>query len=95
MTSLNLFLVGATAMAAAVAGLFFLRLWRESRDRLYVLFACAFWIEALARTTLVASDNPAEAHPSSYLLRLVGYGLILLAIADKTVRGRGKGKRPR
>lgn len=30
-------------MASAVVGLFFLRMWRESRDRLYVMFAAAFW----------------------------------------------------
>jgi hypothetical protein len=82
---MNLFLLGATAMASAAAGLFFLRLWRESRDRLYVMFACAFWLEAVARTALLAAPDPSEAHPALYLLRVAAYGLILIAIADKTV----------
>jgi hypothetical protein len=85
---MNLFLLGATAMAGAAAGLFFLRLWRESRDRLYVMFACAFWLDALARTALLAAANPTEAHPALYLMRVGAYGLILAAIADKTVGGR-------
>jgi hypothetical protein len=52
---MSLFLLGATAMATATAGLLFLRMWRESRDRLYVMFAGAFWLEALARTAHAAS----------------------------------------
>ena len=77
------FLMGAIAMASWIAGLFFLRLWRESRDRLYALFACAFWLEALARTALLGVENPAEAYPTRYLLRLVAYGLILFLISAR------------
>ena len=39
---------GAMAMGYAVAGLFFLRFWRDARDRLFGLFALAFgsgWLE--------------------------------------------------
>lgn len=85
---MNLFVLGATAMASATAGLFFLRLWRESRDRLYVMFACAFWLEALARTLLLLAPSPHEGHPALFLLRVGAYGLILLAIADKNVARR-------
>lgn len=85
---MTLFLYGATAMASATAGLFFLRLWRESRDRLYLMFALAFWLEALARTALVMTAHPNEGHPAFYLLRVAAYGLILVAIADKNVRRR-------
>ena len=35
---------GALAMACWVAGLFFLRFWRLSRDRLFVFFVLAFWL---------------------------------------------------
>jgi hypothetical protein len=85
---MDLFLLGATAAASAVAGLLFLRMWRESRDRLYVMFACSFWLEALARIALILTDHPSEAHPARYLLRVAAYGLILIAIADKNVRRR-------
>ncbi|MGH7313381.1 MAG: DUF5985 family protein [Candidatus Rokuibacteriota bacterium] len=85
---LTLFVLGATAMASAVAGLLFLRMWRESRDRLYVMFACAFWLEALARASLLLAEHPSEAHPALYLLRIGAYGLILVAIADKNIKRR-------
>ncbi|MGH7315167.1 MAG: DUF5985 family protein [Candidatus Rokuibacteriota bacterium] len=85
---MNFFLIGATAMASAVVGLFFLRMWRESRDRLYVMFAAAFWLEALARAALLLTEDPSEAHPARYLLRVVAYGMIVTAIVDKNLRRR-------
>jgi hypothetical protein len=83
---MDLFLLGATAMGGAVAGLLFLRMWRESRDRLYVMFACSFWLESLARIGLLLAENPSEAHPARYLLRVAAYGLILIAIVDKNLK---------
>jgi hypothetical protein len=70
-------------MASATVGLFFLRLWRESHDRLYALFACTFWLEAVARALLLLAESPNEAHPALILLRVGAYGLILVAIVDK------------
>jgi hypothetical protein len=85
---LSLFLLGATSMAAAVAGLIFLRMWRESRDRLYALFASAFWLEALGRIGLLWTPDAGQADVSRYALRIVAYGMIVLAIIDKNVRRR-------
>lgn len=90
-----LFLLGATAMASAAAGLLFLRMWRESRDRLYVLFACSFWLEAVTRLALLFGDSPSEGLPTRYLLRVAAYGLIVVAIVDKNVRRGGRGPDPR
>ena len=36
---MNAFFQGTVAMGCAVAGLFFLRFWRDARDRLFLLFA--------------------------------------------------------
>jgi hypothetical protein len=83
---MDLFLYGAAAMACATAGLLFLRLWRESKDRLYVMFAIAFWLEALSRTMVLLAGHPNEAHPALYLLRLAGYGCIVVAIIDKNIK---------
>ena len=41
------FLDGAIAMGCLIAGLFFLRFWRDSRDGLFLNFALAFWIFAI------------------------------------------------
>jgi hypothetical protein len=73
-------------MASAVVGLLFLRMWRESRDRLFVLFACSFWLEALTRVGLAFTLDPSEAQPVYYLPRIAAYGLIVAAIVDKNLR---------
>lgn len=83
---LNAILVGAIAMAALVIALFFLRYWRQTRDRFFLYFALAFTLEAVQR--LLGATRPvdvAEA-PQYYLIRLAAYGLILFAIIGKNRR---------
>lgn len=74
---------GAIAMGYGVAGLFFLRFWRETRDRLFLIFAGAFWILGLQRLALAFSRDMAEDHTGLYLVRLFAFLLILGAIVDK------------
>jgi hypothetical protein len=82
------FLMGATAMACAVAGLFFLRFWRETGDRLFAIFTAAFWLFGLTRIALAVRPSP-NVHEISehelyiYLVRLAVFALILLAVLDK------------
>lgn len=75
-------LLGAVAMASLVAGLFFLRFWKSTRDRFFLLFAIAFWVEAVNRVILGLVELP-ENVPVIYLIRLSAFGLILFAIVDK------------
>lgn len=84
MTPLTLaFLNGAVAMAAIVAGVVFLTYWRDSRDRLFVYFAIAFWVLA-ANWILVALIDPSAEHRHwFYVMRLFAFALIAVAIADK------------
>ena len=81
-------LIGAIATAAFVAGLFFLRFWFATRDRFFLFFAAAFWIEGGHRALIynVAGNN--EASPYYYLVRLLAYGLIIAAIVDKNRKGK-------
>jgi hypothetical protein len=74
---------GAVVMASLVAALFFLRFWRQTRDRFFLLFSLAFVLDALTRIVLALSDIPDEQEPFYYLARLAMFGLILLAIIDK------------
>jgi hypothetical protein len=74
---------GAIAMGYAVAGLFFLRFWRETRDRLFLIFTGAFWVLGLQRVALVFSGDMVEDHTGLYLVRLFAFLLILGAIVDK------------
>lgn len=75
-------LVGGIAIAAFAAGLFFFRFWRQTRDRFFLFFAIAFWIEGAHRLVIFEIAGP-EASPLHDLPRLLAYGLILYAIVDK------------
>lgn len=66
-----------------VAGLHFLKFSRSSRDRLFVMFAIAFWILAAQRAALVLTSSIHEAAVYLYVLRLAAFALIITAIADK------------
>ena len=79
---------GMLAMACLVAALFFLRFWRGTRDRLFVIFAVAFVLMCATRI-LSAALGPTHVHSGYiYTIRFVAYLLIVAAIVDKN-RPRG------
>lgn len=84
---LKAFLLGIVVTAFAVAALFFLRFWRRTGDRLFLAFACAFAIEGANRLRFLALDDTADASPSIYLVRLLAFLLIVIAIVMKNRRG--------
>jgi hypothetical protein len=78
-----LFLSGLLVAGYAVAALFFLRFWRQTRDRLFAYFAWAFVLLAVQRGALAASAVlPFETY-AYYVLRLLAFLLILFAIVEK------------
>jgi hypothetical protein len=84
MSQLNPFILGMVVMACAVAGVFFLRFWRRTRDRLFAIFAVAFWLLGLNWLLLAFTDPDAETQRLVlYTLRAVAFILILIAILDK------------
>jgi hypothetical protein len=82
-SELNLFLWGASAVASWTAGLFFLRFWRETKDRFFALFAAAFWCLTSNWIGLAFTDPPDEARTALYVVRLIAFVLIIAAIIDK------------
>jgi hypothetical protein len=80
------FLWGACALASWVAALYFSKFWRLSGDRLFLLFSIAFWIFALHWAALGIINPRVETTHYLYLLRLVAFGMILIAIIDKNRR---------
>jgi len=81
------FLAGAVALGYLVAGVYFLRFFRQTGDRLFRSFAWAFWLFAanqVIATVLGAAD---ERSGYVYLLRAVGFLLILAAIVRKNIGG--------
>ena len=77
------FLLGVIATASFVAGLYFLKFWKSTRDRFFLLFAASFFIESLNRTSILLLPKPNEGSPRTYLVRMVSFLLILLAILRK------------
>ncbi|MCE9566711.1 MAG: DUF5985 family protein [Planctomycetes bacterium] len=73
---------GAIAMGFGIAGVFFLRFWRDTRDRLFALFALSFFVMTANRVVVVLSEEPLVG-TMQYWVRLVAYALILVAILDK------------
>lgn len=84
---MNELLMGAIAALSSVAGLFFFRFWRSTRDKFFLYFALSFWIEAVNRIALAVSFG-SEFEPVFYLVRVVAYALIVLAIVQKNRRTR-------
>lgn len=82
-----LFLHGATSMGCIVAALYFLRFWKNTTERLFILFAIAFGVLALNRAALALTHPSAESTPYFYLARLAAFLLIAYAVIDKNRRG--------
>ena len=77
------FISGAIMMACWVAGLFFLRFWKKTGDRLFATFAVAFWMLAVERLTLALIRQANEVRGYVYIIRFVAFLFILWAIIDK------------
>ena len=74
---------GAIVMGYAVAGLFFLRFWRLTRDRLFLIFGLSFYLLGAQRLALALSSQSPQYTTALYLVRLLAFALILAAIIDK------------
>jgi uncharacterized membrane protein HdeD (DUF308 family) len=84
---MNELLMGAIAALSFVAGLFFFRFWRSTKDKFFLYFALSFCIEGVNRIAIALSFG-SELEPVFYLVRVVAYGLIVLAIVQKNRRAR-------
>ncbi len=80
---MNEMLTGAIAMGSFVAGMFFLRFWKSTSDRFFLYFALSFFIEGANRALMDFNWGQDESLPGRYLIRLLAYSLILLAIWEK------------
>lgn len=83
MTGMYSFLSGAAAMGALVSGLFFLRFWRKTQDRLFLIFALSFVLMGLERVALALRENDGENNVMLYFMRLASFLMILYGIWDK------------
>ena len=80
---MNDFISGMLAMGYVVAGIFFLRFWRDTRDRLFAMFGAAFFILAVQRFGLEFVNDIPERATIWYFVRLLAFVIIIAAIIDK------------
>lgn len=80
--SANQFMLGSIVFACCTIAVFFFRFWRKTRDRLFACFAIAFALLG-ANWLALAFTRQDEVRTILYLVRLLAFVLILVAIFDK------------
>ncbi|HWD58278.1 MAG TPA: DUF5985 family protein [Stellaceae bacterium] len=81
------FLFGLITAGYLVIGLFFAKFWRRTRDPLFLGFCAAFWLLALNQL-LALFDLSREERGWSFLLRLLAFSLLAVAIVYKNTAAR-------
>jgi len=84
MSILYAFISGMIMCGCAIAAMFFLRFWRKTRERLFLLFALAFTLLALERVAhALLYQLRGESHVGIFTPRLAAFAIIAYAIIDK------------
>jgi hypothetical protein len=79
------FLSGAVTLAYVVASMYFIHFWKRTADRLFLAFGLAFALLALNQVGVFLMGVDDERYNYMYILRVLGFVLILLAIVDKNL----------
>jgi len=77
------FVSGGLTMGYLVAALFFVRFWTRARERLFLAFAAAFGLMALAQGLQVFAPAARDWDGHVYWTRLAAFVVIILAILLK------------
>ena len=77
------FTAGAITLGFLIAGTFFLRFWRDTRDTLFAGFAIAFFLLGVGQALLTFLAVQDEEKSWLYVVRLAAFLCLLLAIARK------------
>ncbi|MGN2247320.1 DUF5985 family protein [Frateuria sp. GZRR35] len=83
MTLLIYFLSGAVTFGFAIVGLFFLRFWRRTGDKLFLAFSLAFGLLGVAQVLIAVTNVYVENRSFAYLIRLAAFAIIIVAIGRK------------
>ena len=81
--NISMFLSGAIVLANLVIGVFFLRFFRDYRDRLFLFFSASFIFDALERALPILLAEVDEGAVWIFAMRMAAYVLIVVAIIDK------------
>ena len=84
------FLAGAVTLAYIIAALHFVHFWKRTSDRLFFNFALAFGLLALNQLVVFVVGASDERGSYAYIMRVLAFVLILVAIIDKNTFARRK-----
>ena len=79
------FLSGALTLSYVIASFYFFHFWRRTADRLFLSFGFAFGLLALNQLAVFALGAGDDLSDYAYVLRVLGFVLILFAIIDKNL----------
>jgi hypothetical protein len=89
MEDISILISGAIMMGFFTVCLFFTRFWKKTSDIFFLLFAISFFIMGLERAIL-AIYYQSELRPLMYILRLLGFVMIIFAVLYKNLPDAGK-----
>lgn len=87
MGALSIFLHGAATMGFVLAGIFFFRFYARTCDRLFLAFGIAFLLLASSQIAVALVQVPGEDSAWIFIPKLLAFGMIIAAIAAKTLEG--------
>lgn len=86
-TSTEIFFLGVFTALCFVAGLYFLKFWRKTRDPLFLAFAASFFVRGFNDGIRVSMPHPNEATLWSFAVSAASSLLIVIAIVKKNLDG--------
>lgn len=79
------FLLGFIVACSLVAGLFFLRFYRATRDPLFLAFLIFFVVQGCTNAAILELPQPNLGTPMIFLVRLLSVLVVLVAILWKNL----------
>lgn len=83
--NLDYFLLGLIAACSLVAGLYFLRFYRSTRDPLFLAFLIFFVVQGCTNAATLELSQPNLGTPMIFLIRLLSVLVVLAAILWKNM----------
>ena len=83
------FISGAIVMGFATACLLFIKYYRRTRQKLFLIFAASFFLLAVNYAWLAITQIPSEERSLLFLVRLLAFALIPVAIfqSNRSTKG--------
>jgi hypothetical protein len=93
MQNLVAFLGGMATMGFLLAGLFFFRFWKRTKDSLFAKFGIAFWLLAANQAFINVSGIAREDLSWVYSLRILAFVMLIYGIVGKNIGQKNHGPR--